>query len=93
MARSKRSRVDTGMSETKKRRARETAAKGLIDGRTRRKKGERNEQLNLRTTIAKKQQMQRLATATGKTQVEIVEEAIDLFERELNAAAAKKGAA
>jgi hypothetical protein len=77
--------------ETKNRRARETIAKGLIDGRTR-KKGERNEQLNLRTTVAKKQQMQRLATATGKTQVEIIEEAIDLFEAHLEKSA-QKGAA
>jgi hypothetical protein len=39
----------------------------------------------------KRQQLQRLVALTGKTQIEVIEEALDAYERELKAR--KKGAA
>ncbi len=58
---------------------RELAAKGLVDARTLRKRG-RSEQVALKTTLFKKQQLQRLALLTNKTQVEVFEEALDAYE-------------
>ena len=69
---------------------RESSASGIIDGRKRRK-GNRNEQIALKTTLLKRQQPQRLVALTGKTQIEVIEEALDAYERELKAR--KKGAA
>ncbi len=61
---------------------REIAAKGVVDGRTMRKRG-RNEQIALKTTILKRQQLQRLALQANKSQVEVFEAALDAYEREL----------
>jgi hypothetical protein len=61
---------------------RENAAKGVVDGRTMRKRG-RNEQIALKTTLPKRQQIQRLALLTSKSQVEVFEAALDAYEREL----------
>ena len=67
---------------------RESSASGIVDGRKRRK-GNRNEQIALKTTLLKRQQLQRLVSRTGKTQIEIIEEALDVYEAHLNAAAQK----
>lgn len=61
---------------------RENAAKGIVDGRTMRKSG-RNEQIALKTTLPKRQQLQRLALLTSKSQIEVFEAALDAYEREL----------
>jgi hypothetical protein len=61
---------------------RETAAKGVVDGRTMRKRG-RDRQIALKTTILKQQQLQRLALQANKSQVEVFEAALDAYEREL----------
>jgi hypothetical protein len=63
--------------------ARENAAKGVVDGRTMRRRG-RNEQVALKTTLLKRQQLQRLALLTNKSQVEVFEEALDAYERSLS---------
>lgn len=69
---------------------RELSASGIVDGRKRRK-GNRNEQIALKTTLLKRQQLQRLVALTNKTQIEVIEEALDAYERELKTR--KKGAA
>ena len=62
--------------------AREAAAKGVVDGRTMRRRG-RAEQVALKTTLLKRQQLQRLALLANMSQVEVFEAALDAFEREL----------
>ena len=61
----------------------ETLARGLIDGRNFRRRG-RAEQVALKTTLLKRQQMQRLALRMNKTLTEVFEEALDALERELD---------
>lgn len=58
---------------------REASANAIVDGRKRRK-GERNEQFGFKTTLLKRQQLQRLVAFTGKTQIEVIEEALDVYE-------------
>jgi hypothetical protein len=60
----------------------EARATGVIDGRKLRKSG-RNHQIGLKTSILKAQQLQRLALLTGLTMTEVIERALDSFEREL----------
>jgi hypothetical protein len=67
---------------TEERLKREAAAKGVVDGRTMRRRG-RDEQVALKTTLLKRQQLQRLALLTNKSQVEVFEAALDAYEREL----------
>ena len=67
---------------TEERLKRENAAKGIVDGRTMRRRG-RAEQIALKTTILKRQQLQRLALQANKSQVEVFEAALDAYEREL----------
>jgi hypothetical protein len=43
----------------------------------------RDEQVALKTTLLKRQQLQRLALLTNKSQVEVFEAALDAYEREL----------
>jgi argininosuccinate lyase len=69
---------------------REAAATGIVDGRKLRK-GSRNEQVAIKTTALKRSQLQRLALRAQKSQVEVIEEALDLYERELNKSSGKFG--
>ena len=69
---------------------RESAATGIVDGRKLRK-GSRNEQVAIKTTALKRSQLQRLALLANKSQVEVIEEALDLYEREWNKASKKRG--
>lgn len=71
---------------------RESAATGIVDGRKLRK-GSRNEQVAIKTTALKRSQLQRLALRAQKSQVEVIEEALDLYERELNKSGKKRGVA
>ena len=61
---------------------REATASAIVDGRKRRK-GERNEQFGFKTSLLKRQQLQRLVAFTGKTQIEVIEEALDVYEDHL----------
>jgi hypothetical protein len=61
----------------------ENLAKGLIDGRSLRRRG-RGEQVALKTTILKRQQFQRLALRMNRSLTEVFEEALDALERELD---------
>jgi hypothetical protein len=61
----------------------ETLARGLIDARKLRRRG-RAEQVALKTTLLKRQQLQRLALRTNKTLTEVFEEALDAFEEKLD---------
>ena len=67
---------------------RESSATGISDLRKKRK-GERNEQFGFKTTLLKRQQLQRLVAFTGKTQIEVIEEALDVYEDYLKKAAQK----
>jgi hypothetical protein len=69
----------------------ESTATTLIDGR-KRNLVDRTSQVAFKTTLVKRQQLQRLVRLSRMSQVEVIEAALDLFERELNAAE-KKGAA
>jgi|GEM_PF-5718814 len=57
----------------------EDAARARVDGRTLRRKG-RTEQLLIRTTPARRQQVERLARELGLTFAEVVERGLDLLE-------------
>jgi hypothetical protein len=61
----------------------EDLARGLIDGRTIRRKG-RAESMAFKTTLPKRQQIQRLTLRTGKTMTEVIELALDAYEKELD---------
>lgn len=61
----------------------ENLARGLIDGRKLRRRG-RAEAVALKTTLLKRQQLQRLALRMNKSLTEVFEEALDALEEKLN---------
>jgi hypothetical protein len=67
----------------------ENLARGLIDARTLRRRG-RAHQVALKTSLLKRQQLERLALRTGKTLTEVFEEALDALEEKLNRGGKKK---
>jgi hypothetical protein len=61
----------------------EMRATGIIDGRKLRRSG-RNKQIGLKTSVLKAQQLQRLALRTRQSMTEVIEAALDAYERELD---------
>lgn len=58
----------------------EAEARARVDGRTLRRKG-RDRPTLLRLTSEKRQQLERIAQRDGKTFVDIIEEALDAYEK------------
>jgi hypothetical protein len=61
----------------------ENLARGLMDGRKLRRRG-RAEQVALKTTLLKRQQLQRLALRMNRSLTEVFEDALDALEEKLN---------
>jgi hypothetical protein len=61
----------------------EALARGLVDGRKLRRRG-RSEQVALKTSLLKRQQMQRLAMRMNATLTEVFEAALDALEERLD---------
>ena len=61
----------------------EARARGIIDGRTARRRG-RGEPVAFKTTLIKRQQLQRLALRMNTTLTEVIERALDELEKKLD---------
>lgn len=76
---------DTGDGSTKREQREEAARGGIIDGR-KRKRVTRTEQVAMKTSPHKREQLQRLALRMGVTFVVAFEAALDALEEKLNRA-------